>query len=193
MIGYVLNYVFAPIGFNWQISVALIPDWRRVKLWSARWARCIRSRAMMRARHCRPSLRSSGRWRRRDSLLAWFVFAPQCLSTIAAIKRETGGWKMPLITMGYLFVLAYFGLVHHLSCCTCVVVSSKVVPFVHVSGHYQQGSDLQSRSSHPALAAPSEPLRQRRCIVDMAIHKAGSDVQSGDIDHFISHASEPGS
>ena len=41
------------------------------------------------------------------SLLAWFVFAPQCLSTIAAIKRETGGWKMPLITLGYLFALAY--------------------------------------------------------------------------------------
>jgi ferrous iron transport protein B len=41
------------------------------------------------------------------SLLAWFVFAPQCLSTIATIKRETGGWKMALIAMGYLFALAY--------------------------------------------------------------------------------------
>jgi len=41
------------------------------------------------------------------SLLAWFVFAPQCLSTLAAIKRETGGWTMPLVTAGYLFGLAY--------------------------------------------------------------------------------------
>jgi ferrous iron transport protein B len=41
------------------------------------------------------------------SLLAWYVFAPQCLSTLAAIKRETGGWTMPLITAGYLFALAY--------------------------------------------------------------------------------------
>jgi ferrous iron transport protein B len=41
------------------------------------------------------------------SLLAWFVFAPQCLSTLAAIKRETGGWTMPLLTAGYLFALAY--------------------------------------------------------------------------------------
>jgi len=41
------------------------------------------------------------------SLLAWFVFAPQCLSTIAAVKRETGGWKIPLIMLSYLFGLAY--------------------------------------------------------------------------------------
>jgi len=39
--------------------------------------------------------------------LAWFVFAPQCLSTIAAVKRETGGWKIPLLMLSYLFVLAY--------------------------------------------------------------------------------------
>ena len=41
------------------------------------------------------------------SLLAWFVFAPQCLATLAAVKRETGGWKMPLVMAGYLFALAY--------------------------------------------------------------------------------------
>ena len=41
------------------------------------------------------------------SLLAWFVFAPQCLSTLATVKRETGGWTMPLAMAGYLFALAY--------------------------------------------------------------------------------------
>ena len=41
------------------------------------------------------------------SLLAWFVFAPQCLATLATVKRETGGWTMPLIMAGYLFALAY--------------------------------------------------------------------------------------
>jgi ferrous iron transport protein B len=41
------------------------------------------------------------------SLLAWFVFAPQCLSTIAAVKRETGGWKIPVVMVSYLFGLAY--------------------------------------------------------------------------------------
>ena len=41
------------------------------------------------------------------SLLAWFVFAPQCLPTLAAVKRETGSWLMPLLMAGYLFGLAY--------------------------------------------------------------------------------------
>jgi ferrous iron transport protein B len=40
-------------------------------------------------------------------LLAWYVFAPQCLSTLATVKRETGGWTMPLIMAAYLFALAY--------------------------------------------------------------------------------------
>ena len=41
------------------------------------------------------------------AFLAWFVFAPQCLSTIAVIRRETNGWKWPAFTLGYLFVLAW--------------------------------------------------------------------------------------
>lgn len=42
-----------------------------------------------------------------SSLLAWFVFAPQCVATLAAVKRATGGWKMPLVMVAYLFALAY--------------------------------------------------------------------------------------
>jgi ferrous iron transport protein B len=51
------------------------------------------------------------------SLLAWFVFAPQCLSTIAAVKRETGGWKIPVIMLSYLFGLAYLAsfITYHLA------------------------------------------------------------------------------
>jgi ferrous iron transport protein B len=41
------------------------------------------------------------------SLLVWYIFAPMCLSTLAAIRRETGRWYMPLLTAGYLFALAY--------------------------------------------------------------------------------------
>jgi ferrous iron transport protein B len=41
------------------------------------------------------------------ALLAWFVFAPQCLSTLAIVKRETNGWRYPLLMAGYLFGLAY--------------------------------------------------------------------------------------
>jgi ferrous iron transport protein B len=41
------------------------------------------------------------------SLLAWYVFAPQCMATLATVKRETGGWKWPGVMAGYLFALAY--------------------------------------------------------------------------------------
>ena len=41
------------------------------------------------------------------SLLAWFVFAQQCLATIATVRRETGGWRWALVLMAYLFALAY--------------------------------------------------------------------------------------
>ena len=41
------------------------------------------------------------------SLLAWYVFAPQCLSTLVTVRRETNSWRYPLIMAGYLFVLAY--------------------------------------------------------------------------------------
>jgi ferrous iron transport protein B len=41
------------------------------------------------------------------ALLAWYVFAPQCLSTLAVVKRETNSWRYPLAMAGYLFLLAY--------------------------------------------------------------------------------------
>jgi ferrous iron transport protein B len=41
------------------------------------------------------------------ALLAWYVFAPQCLSTLAVVKRETGGWRTPILMASYLFALAY--------------------------------------------------------------------------------------
>ena len=41
------------------------------------------------------------------ALLAWYVFAPQCVSTLVAVKRETNSWKYPAILAGYLFALAY--------------------------------------------------------------------------------------
>jgi len=53
--------------------------------------------------------RLAGRWSLATALafLAWFVFAPQCISTIAVTRRETNGWRWPLFMISYLFVLAY--------------------------------------------------------------------------------------
>ena len=41
------------------------------------------------------------------ALLAWYVFAPQCLATLAVVRRETNGWRYPLLMLVYLFALAY--------------------------------------------------------------------------------------
>jgi ferrous iron transport protein B len=41
------------------------------------------------------------------SLLVWYVFAPQCISTLVAVRRETNSWRYPLLLAGYLFALAY--------------------------------------------------------------------------------------
>ena len=43
------------------------------------------------------------------ALLVWYIFAPQCASTLAVIKRETGSWKWMFVTFGYLLTLAYIG------------------------------------------------------------------------------------
>ena len=43
------------------------------------------------------------------AFLVWFVFAPQCMSTLAVVRRETGGWKWPSFMFAYLFVMAYVG------------------------------------------------------------------------------------
>lgn len=108
-LGHALQHVFEPIGFNWQISIALVPGMaaREVAVSSLGTVYALAATGDNTAELLSPIL--AGQWSLATalSLLAWFVFAPQCLSTLAAIKRETGGWTMPLVTAGYLFGLAY--------------------------------------------------------------------------------------
>jgi len=108
-LGHALENVFAPIGFNWQISIALVPGMaaREVAVSSLATVYAISSSKDNTAEALAPILAQQWSVATALSLLAWFVFAPQCLSTLAAIKRETGGWKMPLIATTYLFALAY--------------------------------------------------------------------------------------
>ena len=109
MMGQALAYVFAPIGFNWQISIALVPGMaaREVVVSSLATVYALSSSSADAADALVPLISTSWSLATALSLLAWFVFAPQCLSTIAAVKRETGGWKIPVIMLSYLFGLAY--------------------------------------------------------------------------------------
>ena len=109
MLGQALAHVFSPIGFNWQISIALIPGMaaREVVVSSLATVYALSSSSVDAADALIPLISSGWSLATALSLLAWFVFAPQCLSTIAAVKRETGGWKIPVIMLSYLFGLAY--------------------------------------------------------------------------------------
>ncbi|MGH6651302.1 MAG: ferrous iron transporter B [Sphingopyxis sp.] len=106
-----LEVVVAPIGFNHDIALALIPAMaaREVAVSAMATANAIDANGDEDAMAQTLGERLQGKWSLATALafLAWFVFAPQCISTIAITRRETNGWKWPLFMVGYLFLLAY--------------------------------------------------------------------------------------
>ena len=108
MIGHWIEPVLAPIGFNWQISVALIPGMaaREVAVASLGTVYAIEG-GKEAAEQIGQVL--AGKWSLATALalLAWYIFAPQCASTLAVIKRETGGWRWMIVTFLYMLALAY--------------------------------------------------------------------------------------
>ncbi|WP_428311313.1 ferrous iron transporter B [Hydrocarboniphaga sp.] len=109
IIGHWLEYVFAPIGFNWQICVALIPGLAAREVAVASLATVYALSATGDAAEAALSPIIAAQWSLPTalSLLAWYVYAPQCMSTLAVIRRETNSWKSVGIAAGYLFALAY--------------------------------------------------------------------------------------
>jgi ferrous iron transport protein B len=109
MIGHALEHVFAPIGFNWQISIALVPGLaaREVAVGALGTVYSMSAAADSVADALSPIIAKGWSLATAYSLLAWYVFAPQCLSTLAVVKRETNSWRYPLIMAAYLFALAY--------------------------------------------------------------------------------------
>ena len=108
-IGAALAVVFAPLGFNWQISIALVPGLaaREVAVGALGTVYSLAATGDDVASALTPLIKSSWSLPTALSLLAWYVFAPQCLSTLATVKRETNSWRYPLLMAGYLFALAY--------------------------------------------------------------------------------------
>ena len=103
--------VLRPIGFNREISLALIPAIaaREVAVSALATAYSIDDSRSEDAAARSLTERLAGRWSLPTALafLAWFVFAPQCISTIAVTRRETNGWRWPLFMIGYLLAAAY--------------------------------------------------------------------------------------
>jgi len=109
MLGRALEYVFAPLGFNWQISLALVPGLaaREVAVGALGTVYSLSATGDDVAATLVPMIKHTWSLATALSLLAWYVFAPQCLSTLAVVKRETNSWRYPLLMAGYLFGLAY--------------------------------------------------------------------------------------
>ena len=110
-LGSALAVLFAPIGFNWQISIALVPGLaaREVAVGALGTVYALSATGADISGALTPLIANSWSLPTAMSLLAWYVFAPQCLSTLATVRRETNSWRYPLIMAGYLFALAYAG------------------------------------------------------------------------------------
>ncbi len=108
MLGKALAPLLAPIGFNWQIAVALIPGMaaREVAVAALGTVYAIEG-GKEAAEQIGQVLATKWSLATALSLLAWYIFAPQCASTLAVIRRETGSWKYMWLTFGYMLALAY--------------------------------------------------------------------------------------
>ena len=109
-IGHAMAAFFAPLGFNWQICIALIPGLaaREVAVSSLATIYALSAADDDAAIQALTPVISDG-WSLATalSLLVWFIYAPMCISTLATIKRETNSWKQMGFAAFYLFVLAY--------------------------------------------------------------------------------------
>jgi ferrous iron transport protein B len=108
-LGQALQVIFAPIGFNWQISIALVPGLaaREVAVGALGTVYAMSAAGDSVADALSPVISQGWSLATAYALLAWYVFAPQCLPTLAVVRRETNSWRYPLIMLGYLFGLAY--------------------------------------------------------------------------------------
>jgi ferrous iron transport protein B len=107
VIGHWLQPLLAPIGFNWQMTVALIPG-----LAAREVAVAVLGTVYAVGGENSPGALATSlahHWSIATGLafLAWYVFAPQCASTLGVIKRETNSWRWPLVTFAYMTALAY--------------------------------------------------------------------------------------
>jgi ferrous iron transport protein B len=108
-IGRALEVVFAPIGFNWEISVALVPGMaaREVAVGALGTVYSLSGSEDAVASSLATVLQSAWSLPTALAFLAWYVFAPQCLSTLAVARHETNSWGWTVFMFGYLFALAY--------------------------------------------------------------------------------------
>ncbi len=109
LIGRTLEPLLAPIGFNWQIAIALVPGLaaREVAVAALGTVYALSGDEGAVAEALSATLAQHWTLATALALLAWYVFAPQCLATLAAVRRETNSWRWATFMFVYLMVLAY--------------------------------------------------------------------------------------
>jgi ferrous iron transport protein B len=108
LFGHLFQPLLSPIGFNWQISVALIPGMAAREVAVAALGTVY---AIEGGKEAAPQIGQAlaQHWTLATALsvLVWYIFAPQCASTLAVIRRETGSWRFMVLTFAYMLALAY--------------------------------------------------------------------------------------
>jgi ferrous iron transport protein B len=106
MIGHFIHPFLAPVGFTWQIVIALIPGMaaREVAVAALGTVYAVGGNV---AGSLVDTLAQQWSLATALSFLVWYVFAPQCMSTLAVVRRETGSWFWPGVMFAYMFTLAY--------------------------------------------------------------------------------------
>jgi len=116
MLGHAIQPLLAPIGFSWEMSVALIPGMAAREVAVATLGTVY---AISGAEQGSLAATLAAQWSMPSALafLAWYVFAPQCAATLGVVKRETNSWKWPIIMFAYMFTLAYIAafLTYHIA------------------------------------------------------------------------------
>ncbi len=109
MLGHALQPLFEPLGFDWRIVVALIPAMaaREVVVAALGTVYALSVQGDEVATALEPVIGKEWSLATALALMVWFVYAPQCVATLAAVKRETGQWRYAGMMAVYLFALAY--------------------------------------------------------------------------------------
>ncbi len=109
MIGHFIQPLLAPIGFNWQMAVALVPGMAAREVAVAALGTVYAVGAADGAGQATLASILHTQWSLATGLsfLAWYVFAPQCVATLGVVKRETNSWVWPTVMFAYMFGLAY--------------------------------------------------------------------------------------
>ena len=117
MIGHAVEPAIKPLGFNWKIGIGLVSSIAAREVIVGTLGTIYGKEGTSESVGLRKALQSDLSPGGAVALLVFFAFAMQCMSTIAVVRRETGGWKWPALQFSYMTMLAYL----------CALITNQVV------------------------------------------------------------------